>query len=271
MSLGKQRAAASAVEWDVRDVTHPLLGPIKVAVQKRATITAARSGSIVSLAFVSCQKARGRIAIELANAPENDAKSGLGPTELPRLVCNAPRSPGDGVVVKSDLEASWEIDTLGDSLARGLSPATLRRCASIDIVQNVAPPAGWRQASQRVAMELLPYGRALDAVFSACGETTAYAAEEQPVPAMPQAKAAPPAARSDSRPASADEWKPARTIAKGRTNVRSAASVDSALVTHLEPGTRILVQRASSDWWKVRPRNGARFSGYIRGDRVELE
>ena len=35
VSIGKQRVTASAIEWDVRDVNHPLLGPIKAAVQRR--------------------------------------------------------------------------------------------------------------------------------------------------------------------------------------------------------------------------------------------
>jgi uncharacterized protein YgiM (DUF1202 family) len=81
-----------------------------------------------------------------------------------------------------------------------------------------------------------------------------------------------PARGNDRGARSADvAWKPARTIAKGRTNVRSAASLDSSVVVQLAPGARILVQRTSTEWWKVKPRSGAGFSGYIRQDRVAFE
>jgi hypothetical protein len=279
VSIGKQRAAAAAIEWDVRDVSHPLMGPIKTAVQRSAVATAVKSGKILSQAFVSCQKSSGKIAIELVNAPESDARSGVGPVDLPRLVCNSPRPQGDGVLVKNDLAASWEIGGLGDTLARGLSPAALRRCASIDVLQNVALPKGWPQESLRIAMEITPYARQLDAVFAACGETTAFAPEAAaPVPeeraasGRPQVTAVQPPPRSDqfARPAEVP-WKPARAIATGRTNVRRAASLNSAVVIQLDPGARILVQQTSAEWWKVKPRSGASFGGYIRRDRVVFE
>jgi hypothetical protein len=279
VSIGKQRAAAAAIEWDVRDVSHPLMGPIRTAVQRSAVATAVKSGKILSQAFVSCQKSSGKIAIELVNAPESDARSGLGPVDLPRLVCNSPRPQGDGVLVKSDLAASWEIGGLGDTLARGLSPAALRRCASIDVLQNVALPKGWPQESLRIAMEITPYARQLDGVFAACGETTAFAPEAPaPVPeeraasTPPQVAPMQPPPRSDqvARPVEIP-WKPARAVATGRTNVRKSASIDSAVVILIDPGARILVQQISAEWWKVKPRNGASFGGYIRRDRFVLE
>lgn len=279
VSIGKQRAAAAAIEWDVRDVSHPLMGPIKTAVQKNAITTAVKGGKVLSQAFVSCQKNNGKISIELANAPESDARTGLGPVDLPRLVCNSPRPQGDGVLVKSDLAASWEIGGLGDTLARGLSPAALRRCASIDVLQNVALPKGWSQQSLRIAMEITPYARQLDAVFAACGETTAFApeaaapvAEERAAPAPPLVAAMPPPPKGDpvARPAEVS-WKPARAIATGRTNVRRAANIDSAVVIQLNPGARVWVQQTSAEWWKVKPRSGASFAGYIRRDRVVFE
>jgi hypothetical protein len=199
--------------------------------------------------------------------------------DLPRLVCNSPRPQGDGVLVKNDLAASWEIGGLGDTLARGLSPAALRRCASIDVLQNVALPKGWPQENLRIAMELTPYARQLDAVFAACGETTAFAPEAAaPVPkeraasTPPQVTAVQPPPRSDqvARPAEVP-WKPARAIATGRTNVRRTASLNSAVVIQLDPGARILVQQTSAEWWKVKPRSGASFGGYIRRDRVVFE
>ncbi|HEX7557775.1 MAG TPA: hypothetical protein VF386_01195, partial [Usitatibacter sp.] len=250
--IGKQRAAGSANEWDVRDVNHPLMGPIRAAVQRRSVVTTAGSNKVLSLAFVSCQKSTGKIAIELANAAEGDARGGLGPVDLPRLVCNSPRPQGDGALAKSDLAASWEISTLGDALARGLSPAALRKCASIDVLQNVALPPASGVKSQKIAMELTPYGKELDAVFAACGEATAFASEVRPAPALPQvARIEPPpkldpppraepapkveaSPTSDPGTQSGDaRWRPARTIAKGRTNVRAGDSLNSAVVTQL--------------------------------------
>ena len=278
VSIGKQRAAGSAIEWDVRDVNHPLMGPIKAAVQRRSVVTAAGSAKVLSLAFVSCQKGTGKIAIELANATEGDARGGLGPVDLPRLVCNSPRSLGDGALVKSDLAASWEISTLGDALARGLSPAALRRCVSIDVLQNVALPAASTVKSQKIAMELTPYGRELDAIFTACGETTAFAPEERPALAQPQvARVEPspgleptPKGNQVARPGDA-RWKQARTVSKGRTNIRAADNLNSPVVTQLPPGVKILIQESSAEWWKVKSGGRASFSGYIRRDRVVFE
>jgi len=251
--LGKQRAAASATEWDVRDVNHPLMGPIKAAVQRRSVVTVAGSAKILSLAFVSCQKSTGKIAIELANAAEGDARGGLGPVDLPRLVCNSPGPQGDGVLVKSDLAASWEISTLGDTLARGLSPAALRRCVSIDVLQNVALPPASPVKSQKIAMELTPYAKELDAIFTACGEATAFAPEVPPVPAQPVARIEPspslePSPKGERGARSGDaRWKPARTVSKGRTNIRAGDNLKSPVVTQLP--------RYSSPSGAIRPRS----------------
>jgi hypothetical protein len=274
VSIGKQRAASSAIHWDVHDVNHPLLGPIKFALPRRAVATAVQGDKIVSLAYVSCQKGTGKVALELTNAFASDPAGGLGPADLPRLVCSSPgpQGHGDMGLVKSDLAASWEINALGDTLARGLSPSALRRCVSIDVLQNVALPPGRPHESQRIAMEITPYNRELDSVFTECGETSAFAPMEQPAPATPPMGRLEPARGNDRGARSADvAWKPARTIAKGRTNVRSAASLDSSVVVQLAPGARILVQRTSTEWWKVKPRSGAGFSGYIRQDRVAFE
>ncbi|MEP7068099.1 MAG: hypothetical protein ABI789_02615 [Usitatibacter sp.] len=283
-AIGKQRAAASAFRWDVRDVDHPLMGPIKFAVPKSDIATPVRNQKILSLAYVSCQRSKGTVAIELTNAPASDPAAGLGPVDLPRLVCHTP-GPFGGTPVKSELDASWEISTLGDALARGLSPSELRRCVSIDVLQNVALPRGWGQESQRIAIEITPYARELDTVFRSCGESTAFAPDEPPPaanPAKPISASRPSAARLSSPPAAAPKidpgpraaeapWKPARTILGGKTNVRSAASVASSVVIQLEPGAKILTQRASPDWWKVKPGSGAGFAGYIRGDRLIFE
>jgi hypothetical protein len=268
VSAGKQLAARSGVEWDAHDIDHPVLGPIKYAVQRTAVATPAGNGKILSLAFVSCQKASGRIAIELTNASGSDLAGGLAPMETPRLVCNGPRPGARAGMAKSDIAAKWEISPLGDTLARGLSPADLRRCASIDVLQSVAPPPGSAEKSQRIAMEITPYGEALDSVFAACGEKTAYAPAQPVTPAAQPAPAPASAPRVDSTEA---PWKPARTAAVRRTNVRAAGSLGSAIVVKLAPGTKLLAQKTSTAWWKVRPRSGAGFQGYIRQDRLVFE
>jgi hypothetical protein len=272
VSIGKQRAAGSATEWDVRDIDHSLLGPIRFAVQKVAVTTAVGSEKVLSQVFVSCQKSSGKIAIELTNAAASDPAGGLRPTEMPRLVCSRPAPTGKTGLAKSDLSAKWEMSSLGDTLARGLSTPDLRRCVSIDVLQSVALPPGAPRKSQRIAMEITPYHRAIDSVFTACGEPTAFAPVEQAPSAPPPVLRPEPAPESRPSVASADApWKPARTIARTRTNVRAAASVESATVVRLAPGTKLLARPASAPWWEVRPRSGAGFRGYIRQDRLVFE
>lgn len=249
--LGVQRASGSTVQWDVIDSRHPALGDIRFAARKTGAATSVGDRKIVSQSYVSCQKSNGRIAIELSNAPDENLAGGLAPKDMPILTCYSPDPKGGGALMMSELTAKWEVNDLGDTLARGLSPADLRRCVSIDVLQDVALPAGWPQVRQQVVMELLPYGRALDAVFVACGQKSAYAAP--------------------GKPAAAAGWKPARTTAKGRSNVRAAASVDSPLVVQLNPGTPLQVQATGTDWWMVKPQSGSGFSGYIRQDRLAFE
>lgn len=274
VSLGKERAARSAIEWEVKDIDHSLLGPIRFAVQKSAVTTVAGSEKILSQVFVSCQKNDGKAAIELTNAPGSDLAGGLRPTEMPRLVCSSP-GPGDGSrLAKRDVAAKWEMSSLGDTLARGLSPSELRRCVSIEVLQSVALPAGAPRKSQRIAMEIPPYNRALDAVFVACGEKSAFGPEAQASAAAPPV--APPAGRPapEGGPAVASAeaaWKRARTTPKGRTIVRAAADLDAPIVIKLDRGTRILARRASAPWWEVKPRGGTGFRGYIREDRLVFE
>jgi hypothetical protein len=272
VALGKQRATQSTLQWDVRDARHPRMGTIKVAVPRNSIVTPVRNQKIVSLVFFSCEKTAETIAIELANASESDARGGLGPVDLPRLICNSPRPGGGAVLVKSDLAATWEISEVGDTLARGLSPSALRRCASIDVLQNVALPPGWPQGNQRIVIELIPYSRELDSVFSACGEPTAFASSEQPLPSSLPVARSEAATKTDPSARNADvSWKPARTTAKGRTNVRASPSLDSAVVAQLNPHERVLVQPTSTEWWKAKPRTGTAFSGYIRQDRLVFD
>ena len=257
-AIGKERANASGVEWDVKDVTHPKLGAIRFASRKVALATPVGNDKIVSQAYVSCQKSVGRIAIELSNAAMSNLAGGLSPKEMPRLTCYSPNPRGGGLAM-AELALKWEISELGDTLARGIAAADLRRCVSIDVLQNLALPLGWPYASQQVAIEILPFSRAMDEVLVACGAKAAYATPAAPAPPAQPAPAAP------------DAWRRARTIAAGRTNIRSAPAVSSRLAGQLPPGSPILAQPASGDWWKVRPRSGAAFGGYIREDRLVFE
>ncbi len=276
----------SPLQWELRDGAHPRLGPIQVAVPSTSMATPVGKEKVLSLVFFSCEKSRGRIAIELANAPESDAKSGLRPQQMPRLFCN-PRSTAP----RSEIPASWVVSEIGDALARGLAPSDLRRCASIDVVQDVALPRGWASEAQHIEMELIPYKKELEAVLATCSAGPSVVAEApkpaapsplpvapkpaapSPVPAAPK-PAAPspvpvaPKATSQPAPQADGEWKTARTIGDGRTNVRSGPSIQSPVVAHLDPGMLILVQATPNEWWKARARMGAGFIGYVRQDRL---
>jgi hypothetical protein len=231
--------ASFGIEWDVRDVEHPVMGPIKVAVPKNGVATAAREQKIISAAFVSCEKRTGKVAIELANALESDPKGGLKPAEPPQLQCNTPAQAPNSMLATA-VAVQWVTGELGDLLARGIPAASLRRCISIDVLQNVALPAGNPLKSQRVSMELTPYSRELAAVFAECGAK--------------------------------EGWRAARTAATGgKTNVRATPKIDGAVVTQVEAGARILVEPGPGPWWRARPRNGAGFSGYIREDRLAFD
>lgn len=272
VAMGKQRAERSALQWDARDIQHPLLGPIRFAAPRTSTTTAVPGGKVLSTVYVSCQKEGGKVAIELSNAPDSDPAGGMRPTQAPRLVCSSP-GKGAGSLVKREIEVKWEIRPLGDALARGIAASELRRCVTIDVLQRVALPGKSSPSSQPIAMEIAPYDRALDSVFTACGEASAYA------PAGPEsASAAAPAARQEPPPQpgpgaqpAASPWKPARTTTKGRTNVRATTSVDSAIVAKLAPGTAVLARQTTPSWWEVRPRKGQGFRGYIREDRLAFD
>ena len=262
VAMGKQRALRLGVEWEVRDVEHPTLGPIKVAVPKRGVLTPMQDEKIVSAAFVSCQKRTGRIAIELANSLESNPSGGLSPTGMPRLYCNRPDGVTMTSLAASEIPATWKANGLGDTMAQDLAAAALRRCVSIDILQSVTLPVPAPVKGQRIAMEIAPYGRGLDEVFTACGEKTAYAGEA-PKPAK--------AAVAASAPQAAGGWRIARTARTGKTNVREAPRLDSRAVAQLPPDARIQAQPAEAPWWRVRPRTGKGFSGYVREDRLVFE
>jgi hypothetical protein len=257
----------SPLQWDLRNGEHPKMGPIQVAVPSASMTTPVGKEKVLSLVFFSCERSKGRIAIELANAPESDAKSALRPRQPPRLFCN-PRSTAP----RAEIAATWTLSEVGDALARGLSPSDLRRCASIDVLQDVALPRGWTADTQHIEVELIPYKKELDAVLTTCSEGPSVQLAEAPKAAPPRveqtATPAPRPAPPTSPPIADGQWKTAKTIAGGRTNVRSGPGTDTPVVAHLDAGVLILVQPAANDWWKARARLGAGFIGYVRGDRL---
>jgi hypothetical protein len=245
-ALGRQRAAASGLAWEIREAGHPVMGRVRFAHLKLAIGTPVGGNRVYSSAYVSCELDDRTIAIELTNQRAPDDPGGLPPARPPRLVCKSPAPSGSGIT-QDLLEAHWQYNNLGDALARGFKPSTLRACASIGVVQEVALPPAWAKPSVSIDFEITPYARALDSVFASCGMPTAYAA------------------------APASGWRVARTVAHGRTNVREHPDIRSAVVAHLDPGAVILVQRAGRDWWRAKSRNGDRFEGYIREDRLSLQ
>ena len=80
----------------------------------------------------------------------------------------------------------------------------------------------------------------------------------------PPATSAPPAMKT----APAPSWQRARVTSRGATNVRAAASLDSAVVVQLPPGSVVEVQRTDNEWWRARGAGASRFAGYIRQDRL---
>ncbi len=258
VSLGKQRAAASRLHWEIGDGSHPVLGPIRFAVLKDPVATAVGNASVSSRAYVSCERNSTTIAIELANATAADDPNGLRPRVPPRLVCSR-MAPGGRTLSQRDLAARWEVNAIGDALARGLRPVALRECVSIGIVQEVVLPKAWGRESARVEFEIAPYGRELDSIFYTCGERSAFA--PKPAPAPVAARPSPSAAHGP--------WKAARTVASGRTNLRAGPSAKTAVAAQLPADVSVLARSAGNGWWHVRPPPGrAKFDGYVREDRL---
>src|SRR5687767_1091425 len=203
-TAGKQRAARSAIEWDIREAGHPGLGNIRYAYIKRPVETRVGNSTVYTRAYFSCLKGTHRFALELSNAIAPADPSGLQPASDPRLVCNRPTGPGNAAVTKEDLLVVWDVnEKLGDTLARGLRAFALRECAAIGVLQEVVLPPGWAAKTARIEFELLPYSRALDSIFATCGEQSAYATEPSPAkvattapptsqPAAPPRPATPP-------------------------------------------------------------------------------
>ena len=284
VAAGKERAANSTLDFEVREATHPLLGPIRFAFLKTEIVTPVGKVKVYSKPYVSCEKGSGKIAIELTHGMSPSDTGGLQPKTVPRLTCSGPPASGEKKLVQEEIPARWGINELGDVLARGLSPSALRQCASINVEQDVALPQA--PGTARVAFELTPYSKVMDAIFVTCGEATAWgpgsappsrvaatAPPSPPLPALPAPvpEAAPSAAPPPPPQRSDGGWRTVRTIASGKTNVRARPTTDSPVVLQLAPGAIVTVQLAEGDWWRARSSGGRNFDGYIRSDRLVLK
>jgi hypothetical protein len=288
-ALGRQRAAASTIEWEVREAGHPALGNIRFGYVKRSIETRVGNTPVFTRAYLSCQKDKRSFAIELTNSLGPADPGGLKPATDPRLHCHRPEG---GKLLKEEILASWEVNPkLGDVLARGLRGFPLRECVAITVQQEVVMPEGSAQKTGRIEFELLPYDRELDSVFATCGERSAYApaappvttaaasaqpkagAPQKPAPqaAQPRAAPAPVAAAAAPAPqaaAAAGDWREARTLPTGKTNVRAGPALQTAVVAELFPGSVVMVQATGNEWYRARPSRGNAFEGYIRQDRL---
>jgi hypothetical protein len=228
-------ALVVAAQWAVMDGNHPVMGPVRFAHMALPIATSIGGARVYSNAYVSCERGERRIAIELTNQVAPDDPFGLKAAMAPRLICKSPARGGG--TTQSLIEARWQYNPLGDALARGLSPAALRACASIAIVERVALPEGWERPIAPVEFEISPRAKGLEEIFASCA------------------------------PASAP-WRRVHTVARGHTNVRARPSLGSAVVARLDPGAAVLVQRWKGVWWRARSSGGAPFEGYIREDRL---
>lgn len=264
--MGKQRAAAAGQQWELREAAHPTLGPIVFAILARPLSTTAAGRAISSNVYVSCERTTAKIAIELVNGRRPDDPMGLKPRSLPKLTCNT--LDAKGAALAEPIAANWNVNELGDVMARGLWPSSLRACASIGVIEELALPADWGRDSARVELEIAPYAPELDSVFARCGEPSAYPMTAKAVAKSPAVPAATP--EPTAQPDNAPAWTTARTIPEGHTNVRAKPDIRSQVVIRLDPGDIVLVRKGDAEWWHARSRPNARnpFDGFIRRDRL---
>jgi hypothetical protein len=273
-ALGRQRAATSTVEWEVREAGHPSLGNIRFGYVKKSIETRVGNTSVFTRAYLSCQKDKRSFAIEISNSLGPADPGGLKPATDPRLYCHRPEG---GKLLKEEILASWEVNPkLGDVLARGLRGFPLRECAAITVQQEVLMPEGSPQKTARIEFDVLPYDRELDSVFATCGERSAYGPAPPPVTAaaasaQPKAapqRAAPQPAQARAAPPATGGWREARTLPTGKTNVRAGPALQTPVVAELHPGSVVMVQGTGTEWYRARPNRGNAFEGYIRQDRL---
>ena len=306
-ALGVQRAAASSLEWEIRGETvDPVLGGIRYATLKHPIETPVGNLKLYSHATLACMRGAQKLAIELSNSATPEEPTGLKPASSPRLTCNRPIEPWDTKLVQEDLFANWTVISTGEAVTDGFRPFPLRECVSIRVEQEVALSPGYVQKTAKVVFDILPYNRQLDAIFVSCNDVSAYESSPPettvaaaPRPAAPPAAPAAPKLASAGQPApppvakiepapvakiepapvarpapapaasrDASPWKMARATFNGKTNVRAGPTLQSAIVTHLDPGAVVFVQPTGTDWWHAKPYKGSAWEGYIREDRL---
>lgn len=254
---GRQRAATSNVEWDVREAGHPSLGNIRFAYMKRALETKVGGTSVYTRAYLSCQKDKRSFAIELTNAMGPADPGGLKPANDPRLYCMRPE--GDKLL-KEEILATWEVNQkIGDVLARGLRGFPLRECVAISVQQEVVMPEGAAQKTGKIEFEILPYNRELDTVFVTCGERAAYGPAPPPViaaatTAAPATPAEPPAP-AKAAPAKTAPVKASPPAAKAKpTPPPPPPKVSAAPVTVADaaPPTQTQTPAPTGEWREAR-------------------
>ena len=221
----------------MREGNHPVLGAVRFAHLKLPVATTVGSHRVYSNAYVSCEAGSRTMAVELSNQVAPDDPGGLRAATMPRLVCKKPRGAG---VEQSVIAARWEFNGIGDAMARGFSPRSLRACSSIGIAEEVVLPQEWGERTASVVFEVVPGDKELDPVFAACGQ------------------------------ANVASWKTVRAVAHGKTNVRARPTLHSAVVARIDPGDVILAQPTGTEWWRVKSRR-ATFEGYVREDRLVLK
>ncbi len=175
-AAGKQRAAASRIEWDIREASHPILGSIRFAYMKSPVVTAVGISRLYSNVYVSCATNGRTIAFEVTNQAAPDDPGGLQPATPPHLISKSPAPKGGTVqdaIAASGTQTSWATRLQADTHPTSCADAPRSRSS-----EDVALPKGWAQASTPVQLEVTPYSKALDSIFVSCGEASAYAAQQ---------------------------------------------------------------------------------------------
>ena len=130
----------------------------------------------------------------------------------------------------------------------------------------------------------LPSATTPPAASKAVAPAPAAAAQTQPAPAQPvptqpapaqpapppAAKAAP-AVATVPQPPVGSEWITARVIFGGRTNVRAAPNTNATIVTRVDPGDFVLIQKTGNEWWRAKNARGTAWEGFIREDRLAIK
>jgi len=306
---GLHRAASSRLEWDVRDAIHPILGTIRYAalrtvqtpvgdrkVYSRAAVSCQKGALMLAVELsngTSVDEPRGlkpaRDPVLLCNRPEPPGAEKLVQEELlANWDVNAqgealslgfrpfPLRECVSINVQQEviLPAGWPQKTAKVEFT--ITPYTRQLD---DVFVTCGDVTAWdTPADQRVTVAAAnpsaaptpaPTPMKLPAQPAPPKPTAVANVVPKPVAAVPTP--APPPPKPAPAPAAAGEpWINARAFSTGgKTNVRAAPNLGSAVVIQLDPGTPVLVQKTATEWWKAKAAAGnAPFEGYIRQDRL---